>query len=654
MCGIAGFMDPQARFDEATLQRIASAMADEIIHRGPDDFGTFVDTEAGLAFGFRRLAIIDLTVGGHQPMSSATGRTTIVFNGEIYNSEELRRNLVTEGIRFRGRSDTEVLLEACELWGVDRTLERLVGMFAFAVFDGHTRQLTLARDRLGKKPLYLTRHNGAVLFGSQPRCFLPHPLFEAAVDRNSMAAFVRFGYVPSPLSVYQGVSQLPPGSRAVIKADGRLTVERYWKAEEVAAHAKSTPWQGTDAELLDRLEVEIRNAISLRMTADVPLGAFLSGGIDSSLIVALMQKASERPVKTFAIGFSVDGYNEAPFAKAVSQHLGTEHHELYLTPEDALSTIPELFEHYDEPFADSSQIPTLLVSRMARQHVTVALSGDGGDELFGGYSRYGHMENVMAVAGRTPHIVAPLARLGHAFISNVSLDLLGRAFPSALRVRAKAKRWTGRLAQVDSARGFERAYRQLVQQGLDPGTIMEGVVEPVAEVWQGSLAGLFPGVLERCQMLDTLTYLPDDILVKVDRASMGVSLEARAPLLDHRVFEAAWRLPPRLKRHDGVSKVALRELLYRHVPRALVDRPKMGFGVPIGPWLRGPLREWAEDLLSAQSLSEDGVFRPEPIRALWERHLAGEQWEYAIWCVLSAQAWRRRWLKSDLRGIRAA
>jgi asparagine synthase (glutamine-hydrolysing) len=464
------------------------------------------------------------------------------------------------------------------------------------------------------------------------------------MDRDALAACLRFGYVPSPLSVYRGVQQLPPGGIATVEADGSLAVERYWKAEEIAASAKADPWRGSDGELLDRLEATVSDAVSMRMVSDVPLGAFLSGGIDSSLVVALMQRASARPVKTFTIGFSVEGYDEAPHARAVAEHLGTEHHELYLTPEDALATIPELAEHYDEPFADSSQIPTLLVSRMARRHVTVALSGDGGDELFAGYSRYGQMRNVMATAGRSPGFAAPLARVGRGIVAASAFDAVGRALPPAARLRAKAMRWLGRVAQVDGPGGFEKAYRQLVQQGPDPAAMLDGASEPVAAIWQGALADAFPGVTERCQMLDTLTYLPDDIMVKVDRASMGVSLEARAPLLDHRVFDAAWRLPEHLKHGEGVSKRALRELLYRHVPRAIVDRPKMGFGVPIGPWLRGPLRDWAEDLLSPAALSADGLFRPEPVRALWERHLAGEQWEYALWSILSIQAWRRRWL----------
>jgi asparagine synthase (glutamine-hydrolysing) len=654
MCGIVGFLDPQKRFDDQTLLRIATAMADEVVHRGPDDSGTFADAQAGLAFGFRRLSIIDLTAAGHQPMSSASGRSTIVFNGEIYNADDLRHDLVSEGVPFRGRSDTEVLIEACESWGVRRTLERLVGMFAFAVYDHQDRRLTLARDRLGKKPLYIAKHNGAVLFASQPRSFLPHPLFEATINTDTMAAYVRFGYVPSPLSIYRGVEQLSPGSLAVVEADGRQWVERYWKAEEAAAHAKAEPWRGSDGELLDRLEARIADAVSLRMIADVPLGAFLSGGIDSSLVVSLMQRASSQPVKTFSIGFSVEGYDEAPHAKAVAQHLKTDHHEAYLTAEDALATIPELATHYDEPFADSSQIPTLLVSRLARQHVTVALSGDGGDELFGGYPRYGQMESLMLLAGRNPQLAGPAARFAQAVVSRAPLQAVGRMFPSALRMRARTTRWLGRAAHVDSSGGFERSYRQLVQQGPDPGPIMEGITEPVADLWEGSLERDFPGAVERCQIIDSLTYLPDDILVKVDRASMGVSLEARAPLLDHRVFDAAWRLPPHMKRRDGVTKWALRELLYRHVPRAIVDRPKMGFGVPIGPWLRGPLRDWAEDLLSPRELSESGIFRSQPVRALWDRHLAGEHWEYALWCILSAQAWRRHWLGRAQHKVLAA
>ena len=646
MCGINGFLDPRRRHAPDTMVRIAAAMASQMEHRGPDDAGAHAEAEGDLAFGFRRLAIIDLTEAGHQPMVSASGRSVIVFNGEIYNAEDVRQELLATaqgaGLRFRGHSDTEVLLEACEAWGVAAVLPKLIGMFAFAVFDRGTRTLTMARDRFGKKPLYLARYGGAVLFASQLRALRAHPQFEPRLDRRAMSAFVRYGWVPSPFAIYEDVEQVPPGGMATVGPDGAVRVERYWRAEAVAAAAKAAPWEGTDGALLDRLEAVLQDAVARRMIADVPLGAFLSGGIDSSLVVALMQAGSTAKVKTFSIGFGVEGFDEAPHARAVAEHLGTDHHELYVSAGDALAVVPRIPEHWDEPFADSSQIPTFLVSAMARRHVTVALSGDGGDELFAGYSRYAQMARLHAASRTAPAAARALARLGHGVITAPGFAPVRGMLPPMLR--ARAERWLGRMAALEDAAAFEPAYRRLLQQGPVPSSVMLRPEEPEEDLWTGRLAADFPGVTERCQMLDTLSYLSDDILVKVDRASMGVSLEARAPILDHRVFEAAWRLPERMKLRDGVAKWALRELLYRRVPRAIVDRPKMGFGVPIETWLRGPLRDWAEDLLDPARLAAEGLFDPAAVRQLWQRHLSGENWQYPLWCLLMAQAWRRRWL----------
>jgi asparagine synthase (glutamine-hydrolysing) len=642
MCGIAGSYDPRRRLGHDAAFAAGAAMGREIVHRGPDDEGVHVEEQGDVVLSFRRLSIIDLSEAGHQPMVSASGRSVIVFNGEIYNAEDLRPELAARGLNFRGHSDTEILLEAFEAWGVEATLARVVGMFAIAFFDRNTRQLTLARDRLGKKPLYVARQNGLVLFASQPRCFRAHPLFEPQLDRGALSAFLRMGYVPAPLSIYRDVEQLRPGEMAVVHPDGRLDKTRYWRAEDVAEAAKASLLEGDDRTLLDALEAQLSSAVTKRMVADVPLGAFLSGGIDSSVVVALMQASSSKPVKTFSIGFHVEGFDEAPHARAVAEHLGTDHHELYLTAEDALATIPELAEHYDEPFADSSQVPTLLVSRMARKHVTVALSGDGGDELFAGYSRYTQMTSIMGVASKAPGLFGAVAGAGHALLTHKASRPLRGALPPVLR--ARAERWLSRMSQVVGEAAFEAAYLRIVQQGLDPSGVLVGVDEPMNDIWKGSLARAFPGVAERCQMIDTLSYLPDDILVKVDRASMAVGLEARAPLLDHELFRFVWSLPYRMKVRDGVTKWALREVLYRHVPQSIVDRPKMGFGVPIGTWLRGPLREWAEDLLSPDALSQDDLFQVVPVRDLWARHLAGENWQYPIWSILMAQAWRRRWL----------
>jgi asparagine synthase (glutamine-hydrolysing) len=449
----------------------------------------------------------------------------------------------------------------------------------------------------------------------------------------------------------EGVTQLRPGEMAIVEADETYSTRRYWSAQDVAARAKAAPREGDDATLLNSLEAELSRAVARRMVADVPLGAFLSGGIDSSIVVALMQALSPKPVKTFSIGFHVPGFDEAPHARAVAEHLKTDHHELYLTAEDALATIPELADHYDEPFADSSQVPTLLVSRMARRHVTVALSGDGGDELFAGYARYGQMAKVVDLVGSAQGVVGTAAGLGHALLTHRFSGPLRAVLPPLLRSRAE--RWLARVSRIGGGGAFEEAYLRMVQQGIDPGTVLAGAEEPVDPIWTGALAQDFPGVIERCQMLDTLSYLPDDILVKVDRASMGVGLEARAPLLDHELFAFVWSLPERMKVRDGVSKWALREILYRHVPRSIVDRPKMGFGVPIDTWLRGPLRDWAEDLLSPSALARDDLFQVAPVRDLWARHLQGENWQYPIWCILMVQAWRRRWLVRSKLGLAA-
>lgn len=651
MCGIAGFLDPRRRWSPQDGQRIAAGMAAELVHRGPDDSGAHAEPEGDLAFGFRRLAIVDLTEAGHQPMISASGRSVIVFNGEIYNAADLRRDLLARGIRFRGHSDTEVLLEACEAWGIEATLPRLIGMFAFAVFDRTTRRLNLARDRLGKKPLYLARHGGAVLFASELRALRPHPLFEAVQDDQALSAFLRYGWMPAPLSIYRGVEQLPPGGLALVGPDGAVRVEQWWRADAIAAAAKAEPLDGSDAELLDRLDDMLRDAVRRRLVADVPLGAFLSGGIDSSLVVALMQDVGGGRTKTFSIGFDEDGFDEAPHARAVARHLGTDHHELYVSSGEALATIPELAEVWDEPFADSSQIPTLLVSRLARGHVTVALSGDGGDELFAGYSRYTQMETLMRLARRASGAAPRLARFGHRLLTAPALAPLQGMLPPLLRSRGE--RWLGRIAAIEDLDIFEPSYRRLLQQGPEPTHVFPRAEEPEEKLWLGRLARAFPGVTERCQMLDTLSYLPDDILVKVDRATMAASLEARAPLLDHRVFDLAWRLPARMKRRDGVGKWALRELLYRRVPRPLVDRPKMGFGVPIDRWLRGPLRDWAEDLLDPARLAQGGVFDVAAVRGLWQRHLGGQNWQYQLWCILMAEAWRRRWLSTSAAKLAA-
>ena len=611
-------------------------MADELLPRGPDDSGVYADEPAGLALGFRRLAIIDLSAAGHQPMTSASGRHIIVFNGEIYNSEALRADLLTLGHAFRGRSDTEVLLEAIERWGMEATLERSVGMFAMAVYDRERRELMLARDRFGKKPLYYGMFRDCLMFASQPRAFRLHPLFIPELDLAAFSAYVRFGHVKPSDSIYRGLRQIEPGCFLRIGSERGTTLGRYWSARDVARAGKRCPIvDETDAIL--GLKARLTEAVRDRLVSDVPLGAFLSGGIDSSLVVALMQKFASGPVKTFTIGFNEPGYDEAPFARKVANHLGTDHHELYVSASDALAVVPKLPDIYDEPFADSSQIPTWLVSHFARQTVTVALSGDGGDELFAGYSRYRQIGMIAEHDGGAFrwHVLARSVRRAHDASMPIS-----KALATALRNSAAAL--VGRWARP--APSLEERYRGLVSQGFDPATILRHNEEQVDPLWQGTLAADFPDAVERAQMIDTLTYLPGDILTKVDRASMAVSLEVRAPLLDHRVMQYAWSLPFVTKIRDGEQKWVLKQVLREHLPPALFDRPKIGFGVPIEHWLRGALRDWAEDLLDARKLELEGLFDAGVVRGYWKRHLAGESWQYPLWCVLMFQAWRRRWI----------
>ncbi len=633
MCGITGFIDTSRSQDAATLERVARDMAARMPHRGPDDDGAVGIPEHGVAFGFRRLAIVDLSPAGHQPMSSADGRWTIVFNGEIYNAEAMRPALAARGARFRGHSDTEVLLESFSAFGVEKTLAATVGMFALAVCDRETGDVWFARDRLGKKPLYVGRFGRTVMFASELRCLRAHPDFAPELDGDAIAAYARFGYIPHPLCIFRNVSQLEPGGLARLSAAGELTFGRYWSVVEAARAAKARGFDGSPQDAVDELDRLLRDAVGLRMVADVPIGAFLSGGVDSSVVVALMQALSPRPVKTFSIGFNVEGFDEAPHARAVATHLGTEHHEVYLEARDALDIVPTLPEMYDEPFSDSSQIPTFLVSRVARGHVTVALSGDGGDEAFAGYGRYRQIDALFGAGAAAPD--ETLGRLAGALAGPV-----GRFAPGpAGRLRSYA----ARAAERAGPDAMERAYLPMASMGLAPERMLVAGRERLAPIWSGELARDFPGATERAQIIDFQSYLPADIMTKVDRASMAVSLEARAPLLDHRVVEFAWRLPPDMKVRDGQAKWALRQVLYRHVPPAIIDRPKMGFGVPIDVWLRGPLKDWAQALIAPERLKREGLFRADAVGELWDRHQAGETWQYPLWMVLMLQAWRERW-----------
>ena len=638
MCGIAGLFDRAAATNVQSLDDRVAAMAATLVHRGPDDQGQWSDPAAGIAMGHRRLAIIDCSPAGRQPMISSCGRYVMVYNGEVYNYRELARELADQGRRIRGGSDTGVLLEACAVWGVEAALGRVIGMFAFALYDREARSLTLARDRLGIKPLYWARQGNVFVFGSELKALTAAGLLDTEVDPAALAAFLRFAYVPAPYSIYRNVQKLSPGHILTIPAEGEARPRNYWDLRRIARDGQAAP----QAETLEALEDLLKDAVGRRLVSDVPLGAFLSGGIDSSLVTALMQAQSPRPVKTFSIGFREGGYDESAHAKAVAVHLGTDHTELFVTPQEALDSVSELPRWYDEPFADSSQIPTLLLARLTRRHVTVALSGDGGDEVFAGYNRYLWLPRLWRRLGATPR---PF-RLGLAgalrALSPAAWDVLGRALPRGRRPRQLGdKLWKAGAALCQDS--LDEAYRSVVSQWPEPARLVPGARE--AEVIPGGpeLARDLPDPLARMQYCDMATYLPDDILTKVDRASMAASLEARVPLLDHRVVEFAWRLPRPMLVDGGVSKAPLRRILDRYVPRSLVERPKSGFGVPLEAWLRGPLRDWADDLLSEAALGECGLLDPRPIRRAWQAHLSGRRnHQHALWCILMFQAWSRR------------
>jgi asparagine synthase (glutamine-hydrolysing) len=622
-------------------------MGRAIAHRGPDAADVWTDQAVGVGLVHRRLAIVDLTPAGQQPMTSASGRFVIVFNGEIYNHLALRAELDASGRspRWRGHSDSETLLAGIDAWGLEDTLRRCIGMFAIALWDREQVVLSLARDRLGEKPLYFgwqaRGQESVFLFGSELKALKAHPAFEGRVNRQALALFMRHNYVPTPYSIYEGIQKLPPGCLVQISLGRREPrLIQYWSVVDVVRQGQTQRERILTPEAaVNELETLLESAVAQQMMADVPLGAFLSGGIDSSTIVALMQKRSSRPVKTFTLGFHEKGYNEAEHAKAVAHHLGTDHTELYVTPEEAMAVIPRLPAMFDEPFSDSSQIPTHLVSALARQQVTVALSGDAGDELFSGYTRYGVASGLWQKLSRIPR---PLRRAAaHAIIAvpTSTWTAIGQHLPiAALQQRLGDRLHKG--ADILSNQSIDSLYRSLVSHWDSPSEVVLQGREPPT-----FLAGNEPDLgsvnaVERMMALDLMTYLPDDILVKVDRAAMAVSLETRVPMLDHRVVEFAWQLPHTLKQRDGVGKWVLRQVLYRHVPQALIDRPKMGFGIPIDGWLRGPLRDWAESLLAPDRLQREGFFHVTPIRKKWDEHLSGQRnWAYHLWDVLMFQAW---------------
>jgi asparagine synthase (glutamine-hydrolysing) len=646
MCGIAGFFNPSRARPAHEMTAIVTAMTDAILLRGPDDAGAWVDADTGIALGHRRLSILDLSPLGHQPMASADQRFQIVFNGEIYNFQDLRSELEKHGHTWRGHSDTEVMLAAFCQWGVVAATKRFNGMFAFAVWDRQDRVLHLGRDRLGEKPLYYGQVGETFVFASELKAIQRFPGFHAAVDREALTSLLRYNYIPDPLCIYEGFKKLPPAGLLTLKAPGeRPAPGHYWSLPQVVEHGLDHPFLGTDAEAISEFEALLKKAVGMRMVSDVPLGAFLSGGVDSSLIVAMMQQQSARPVRTFTIGFHEKEHNEAEFAKDVAKHLGTDHTEMYVTGEDALNVIPQLPELYDEPFSDYSQIPTHLVCKMAREHVTVALSGDAGDELFGGYERYAVGRSLWNKISWMPSPVKKMTAGMLTALPPKVLNTLGSKFlPKRLRHIPLGDK-LHKLAEVVAAPGMETLYLNLMSHWKQPQDIVIDGKDPVTAITDTASWPRVSDFTHRMMHLDMETYLPGDILTKVDRAAMGVSLEGRIPLLDTDIIEFAWRIPFHMKMRYGRGKWLMRETLYKHVPKALIDRPKRGFGIPLDVWLRGPLREWAEDLLSESRLKREGFFHPAPIRQKWAEHLSGTRnWHFYLWDVLMFQAWRQHTL----------
>jgi len=612
-------------------------MAKAIYHRGPDDHGVWFDRECGVGFAHTRLSILDLSHAGHQPMESNSGRYMMVFNGEIYNHQTIRNELNTTLVtNWRGHSDTETLLAGFDAWGVEGTLKKSTGMFAIAIWDKQTNVLTLTRDRIGEKPLYYGWQGDTFLFGSNLAALKEHSAFKSEINRDAIALLLRHNYIPAPYSIFSGIAKLAPGcSLTVSLQDSNPNLLPYWSAAQVMESGVANGFSGTPIEAVDELEDLLGDSVGQRMIADVPLGAFLSGGIDSSLIVALMQKQSSRPVKTFSIGFNEESYNEAVYAKAVANHLGTEHTELYVTSEQAMEVIPRLPTLYDEPFSDSSQIPTFLVSKLAKEHVGVSLSGDGADELFCGYDRY----QIARKLGMLPLPLRVAMAKGISAISPEVWSNLAACLPGRKRSNNIGQK-LHKGARLLTSRSQDELYLQLVSHHSDASALLIGAKEPST-----LLAGDTPDLIglssiQRAMALDLMTYLPDDILVKVDRSSMGVSLETRLPFLDHRIVQFAWSLPQSIKLKDGQTKWPLRQVLYRYVPRDLIERPKMGFSIPLDQWLRHSLRDWAESLLDESRLKKEGFFHSGPIRAIWSEHLSGKRnWAPLLWSVLMFQAW---------------
>ncbi len=637
MCGITGFVQPG--IDPNVATQTIKSMTKVLAHRGPDDSGHWLEGSRGLAFGHTRLAVVDVSKNGHQPMQSSSNRYTIVYNGEIYNHVKLRQELEMDHLHcWNGHSDTETLLAGFECWGVEQTIHKCKGMFAFAVYDAKNGELILGRDRLGEKPLYYGWSNGSFLFASELKSIKSFPGFRPEIDRDSIAMLLRFNYIPTPYSIYQHISKLQPGNLLVLTLNTqKLAQIEYWSLPAVIKNAKESPFQGTVDEAVEQLSTKLNATLELQMIADVPLGVFLSGGIDSSTIVALMQEQSTQPINTFSIGFGVDEFNEAVNARLVAEHLGTNHTELYVTSKMALEVIPKLPQLYDEPFADSSQIPTHLVAELAKQQVTVALSGDAGDELFCGYNRYLTTNKLWGKLKYLPIFIRKALSFLITLISPKTWDKIAkRSFLFSQIPQPGLK--LHKAANALSSGSLHELYIRLVSHWPDPTEVVINSKE--AALFKTELDQLALNDVEKMMALDTMTYLPDDILAKVERASMGVSLETRIPMLDHEIVEFAWSLPLGTKLSRGKSKWPLRAILYRHLPKELAERPKTGFAIPLDEWLRGPLLVWACSLLNEDKIKAQGYLKFEPIQQKWQEHLNGERnWATQLWSILMFQAW---------------
>jgi len=655
MCGIAGFIACPGKSISMPLAESIGIMTGTLKHRGPDDSGVWADAVQGIALGHRRLSIVDLSVHGHQPMVSESGRYVISYNGEIYNFEELRARLDGSGCRnsWKGRSDTEVFLACVERWGIDGALRAIIGMFAFALLDRNEHTLYLARDRVGKKPLYYGWVNGHFVFGSELKALKAFPGFSPRIDRQALTAYLRYNYIPAPYSIYSDVFKLPPASLLALKladiARKSLQISAYWSLKQEIIKKGTCDFTESEAEI--EFERLLRDAVRKRMVSDVPLGAFLSGGIDSSLVVALMQQESSRPVKTFSIGMHEQGYNEAEHAKEVARHLGTDHTEFYITPEEACRVIPKLAAIFDEPFADSSQVPTYLVSELTQKHVTVCLSGDGGDELFCGYNRYFLSRNIWKKVRSIPYplrkVLAGLLKIPTpAQWDNIS-GIFGHMLKDVGAQGTFGDKF-GKIASVLSMRSPDELYLRLVTHWDDPACIVIGASEPKTMPLDPESGAFIGDFTRRMMFLDFMTCLPDDIMTKIDRSTMAVGLESRAPFLDHRLVEFSWKLPLSMLYREKKGKHIVGRVLYKYVPENLVDRPKWGFGIPVGRWLRGGLRDWAETLLDKSRLDSDGFFKSAIIRQKWDEHVKGARnWQFLLWDILMFQTWKESVLKNE-------